>query len=44
MEAVMFFERHMNQFDPRLIRNHAEGFDRLLFKEKLKHYIEKQVC
>lgn len=44
MEAVMFFERHMNQFDPRLIRNHAGGFDRLLFKEKFKHYIEKQVC
>lgn len=44
MEAVQFFERHIHLFDTHLIRKHAEGFDRLLFKEKFKHYIEKQVC
>jgi glycosyltransferase involved in cell wall biosynthesis len=40
MEAVRFFEHHKNLFDPQLIRKHAESFDRLIFKEKFKRYIE----
>ncbi|TVM03408.1 MAG: glycosyltransferase family 4 protein [Candidatus Brocadia sp. WS118] len=44
MEAVRFFERQIHLFDPRLIRKHAEGFDRLIFKEKFKQYIEKHLC
>ncbi|MCR4322159.1 MAG: hypothetical protein NUV74_17710 [Candidatus Brocadiaceae bacterium] len=27
-------------FDPLSIRKHAEGFDRLIFKEKFRQYIE----
>ncbi|GJQ22273.1 MAG: glycosyl transferase family 1 [Candidatus Brocadia sapporoensis] len=44
MDSVRFFERHQHLFDPQLIRKHAESFDRSLFKEKFKQYIEKQVC
>ena len=40
MEAVKFFERNKNLFDPLSIRKHAEGFDKLIFKEKFKQYIE----
>lgn len=43
-EAVRFFERHKDLFDPVLIRKHAESFDCLLFKERFKQYIEKLVC
>ncbi len=44
MDAVRFFEYRKNQFDPLLIRKHAESFDRLLFKEKFHQYIEKLLC
>lgn len=44
MEAVRFFEQRTNLFDPRLIRKHAENFDRSIFKEKFKQYIEKHLC
>jgi glycosyltransferase involved in cell wall biosynthesis len=40
MEAVKFFERNKNLFDPLSIRKHAEGFDKLIFKEKFKQYID----
>jgi glycosyltransferase involved in cell wall biosynthesis len=43
MEAVKFFERNKNIFDPLSIRKHAEGFDKLIFKEKFKQYIES-IC
>lgn len=43
-EAVRFFERHKDLFDPVLIRKHAESFDCLLFKERFKQYIEKLLC
>ena len=41
MEAVKFFEHNKNLFDPLSIRKHAEGFDKLIFKEKFKQYIEE---
>ena len=41
MEAVRFFERNKNLFDPLSIRRNAEGFDRQIFKEKFKQYVEK---
>jgi len=41
MEAVRFFERNKNLFDPLSIRKHAEGFDRQIFKEKFKQYVER---
>lgn len=44
MDAVRFFESHSNLFDPLSIRKHAERFDRFLFKEKFRHYIEKLLC
>lgn len=44
MDAVRFFEHNRNLFDPLSIRRHAEGFDRLIFKEKFRHYIEKFLC
>lgn len=44
MEAVWFFEQQIGLFDPVMIRKHAEGFDRLIFKEKFKQYIEKHLC
>jgi len=40
MDAVKFFEKNKNLFDPLSIRKHAEGFDRLIFKEKFKQHIE----
>ena len=44
MAAVRFFERQNNLFDPLFIRKHAEGFNRLVFKEKMKRFIEKLLC
>ncbi len=44
MDAVRFFEKHKNLFYPRSIRKHAESFDRLIFKEKVKQYIRKLIC
>jgi glycosyltransferase involved in cell wall biosynthesis len=43
-EAVKYFEQNKNLFDPTLIRKHAESFDRPIFKEKFKQYIEKLLC
>ena len=40
IEAVRFFEHNKNIFDPLSIRKHAEGFDKLIFKEKFKKYID----
>ena len=40
MEAVKFFERNKNLFNPLSIRKHAEGFDKLIFKEKFKKHID----
>jgi glycosyltransferase involved in cell wall biosynthesis len=44
MEAIVFFENYRSLFYPVIMRKHAEGFDYLLFKEKLKQYIEKFLC
>lgn len=44
IEAVKFFENNKNLFHSSLIRKHAEGFDRLLFKEKIKQYMERFLC
>ncbi|MBI5308451.1 MAG: hypothetical protein HZB37_09025 [Planctomycetes bacterium] len=44
MAAIRFFEQQKNLFDPLLIRKHAEGFDRLVFKEKMKLFVEKLLC
>lgn len=41
IEAVRFFEHRKNLFDPSLIRKHAERFDRSLFKERFKQYVER---
>ncbi len=41
IEAVRFFEHHKNLFDPSSIRKHAESFDRSLFKERFKQYVER---
>lgn len=42
--AVRFFEEQKNLFNPLIIRKHAECFDRLVFKEKMKKFIEKLLC
>ena len=42
--AVRFFEQQKNLFNPLLIRKHAERFDRLIFKEKMKQFVEKLLC
>lgn len=44
IEAVRFFEEHKDVFDPLSIRKHAENFDRLIFKEKVKQYMERFLC
>jgi len=44
IEAVRFLEHNKNIFDPLSIRKHAEGFDKLIFKEKFKQYIDKFLC
>jgi len=44
MAAVRFFEQQKNLFNPLLIRKHAEDFDRLVFKEKMKQFFEKLLC
>ncbi|MDN3510880.1 MAG: glycosyltransferase [Candidatus Jettenia sp.] len=44
IEAVRFFEKHKSIFDPLSIRKHAESFDRLICKEKMKQYMERFLC
>lgn len=38
-EAVRSFEKNIKAFDPSAIREHALGFDRPVFKEKISEYI-----
>jgi glycosyltransferase involved in cell wall biosynthesis len=40
MEAVRYFEKHRDCFDPAAIREHVRPFDRGLFKERIRRYIE----
>ncbi|MGQ3685118.1 MAG: glycosyltransferase [Candidatus Loosdrechtia sp.] len=44
MDAVRFFENNRRLFNSAVIRKHAEGFDYLLFKEKIKQYMGKFLC
>ena len=39
-QAIEGFEAAETQFDPQTIRQHAQGFDRNVFRTKLKAYIE----
>ncbi|MBI5379340.1 MAG: glycosyltransferase [Nitrospirae bacterium] len=40
VEAVRRFESGAVQFDPPALRRHAEGFDRAIFKEKMRNLIQ----
>jgi len=42
IKAIADFEK--TNFDPLTIRTHAVKFDRVLFKEKIKNYIEEKVA
>lgn len=42
ISAIEEFEK--KSFDPRLIRNHALEFDRAIFKERIKKYIEEKIA
>ena len=39
--AVQQFERQAGKFDPKLIRRHAEGFDRSVFTSRMKRFVEQ---
>lgn len=39
IEAVKYFEKNQDIFDPKIIRNHALKFDRVVFKERIRDYI-----
>ena len=41
-EAVSYFEDIRDKFDRHEIRKNAESFDRAIFKDKIKDYIEKE--
>ena len=41
-EAVSYFEGIRDMFDRHEIRKNAESFDRAIFKDKIKKYIEKE--
>ncbi|MFQ5964398.1 MAG: glycosyltransferase [Candidatus Scalinduaceae bacterium] len=42
VEAVINFEGIKNSFDRKKIREHAESFDRAIFKDKIKNYIKQK--
>ena len=42
MDAVLYFEKHKDQFDPDKIRDHVAPFDRERFKERIRRYIEEK--
>ncbi|MBC8549144.1 MAG: glycosyltransferase [Candidatus Brocadiales bacterium] len=41
-QAVLHFEKVQDQFNWQVIRKNAESFDRAIFKDKIKKYIEKE--
>ena len=41
-EAVSYFEEIKDSFNKQEIRKNAESFDRVIFKDKIKDYIEKE--
>jgi glycogen synthase len=40
--AVHYFEEVKDVFDKQQIRKNAESFDRVIFKDKIKNYIEQK--
>ena len=42
LQAVQHFEKAQVQFNWQAIRGNAESFDRAIFKDKMKKYIEKE--
>ncbi len=44
VQAVVRFEGIKHIFNKEKIREHAESFDRSIFKEKIKNYIEQKYC
>ena len=40
VDAIARFERCEGEFDPQAIRRHAQGFDRIVFRARLKGYID----
>ena len=42
VQAVLHFEKVQDQFDRQTIRKNAESFDRVIFKDKVKKYVEKE--
>ncbi|MBI3598145.1 MAG: glycosyltransferase [Nitrospirae bacterium] len=43
INAVLYFEKHKDKFDPIRIREHVLSFDRAAFKKKISEYITKTV-
>ena len=41
-QAVVRFEEYRDLFNWQVIRKNAESFDRTIFKDKVKKYIEKE--
>ena len=41
-QAVVLFEEIQDQFNWQSIRKNAESFDRVIFKDKIRKYIEKE--
>ena len=41
-QAVVLFEEVQDQFNGQAIRKNAESFDRVIFKDKIRKYIEKE--
>ena len=42
VQTVLHFEKVQDQFNRQAIRKNAESFDRVIFKDKMKKYIEKE--
>ncbi len=43
IEAIRFFEKNLERFNNKKIRDHALRFDRVVFKTKISNYITKEV-
>jgi len=43
MAAILEFEREPARFEPKALRRRAEAFDRPLFKERVRAYLESQL-
>jgi glycosyltransferase involved in cell wall biosynthesis len=42
--AIQEFERDPSRFEPKVLRRRAEAFDRSLFKERIKTYLERRLA